>query len=521
MSFRWWIVAAMIVAGVRPAAADAILSPAEHPNHYILVVDASYSTIETASRKLAYRRVLEERVPDLLFSGGLGAIPPAVPGRDVFTVVTFGIVTSNYDYRVAYEHLNEFSFQRHFIHLVVVRRPLTREQVVASMWPREFYRLTVLQWARGAALASLPPAADADEANRTFRIVITDDEPNEGGVHLEKQLAKAHNNDAGAAQGWMDQATAEMHATDGASKEGESADQVITEKIGNDKETYYITAQELIPRSRDPLHGEAAHIVPLESIRCDYIDETPSSLRIAATPSRALRQWVERHGGSLSKATWRVAGTDTAGEALGQPLKVPLSTAHDYCAPFVVSVSVTGNIQHRDSRLGRTVLTYQFAQQLTAPAAPTCAATRMRRLVRWTIISLLAIAFIAYVLYQRLIGSRPVVLVPGIVTPFRLSRGTPDAQPIHRPQSGDPLFTLVLPPRWKQDLFCRGMKIRISGNLASAVQWPGTAGELRLPAEKDLITALLARRSSDPSTLTITLSGLAATAAVTIHYPKP
>ena len=166
--------------------------------------------------------------------------------RDVFTLVTFGIVTERIDHREAYKHLDEFSFRSDFIHSVAVRQRLSREQFVTTLWPRNFYRMTVLQWAKPAVLASLPPATSRDIANRTFRIVISDGEPNDGVVQAEKETATTWGGpDVRAAQTWMDQAAADVRATDAAGREGESVLHRVDFTVEGRRETFFIDAQEL------------------------------------------------------------------------------------------------------------------------------------------------------------------------------------------------------------------------------------------------------------------------------------
>src|SRR4051794_5576159 len=188
MKYRLLLIAGVVLVSAQLTAAEAAFTPAPHPNHYILVVDASFSTVETPRRAEAYRWLLEERLPEILTSEGFGGIPPAVPGRDFITLVTFGIVLPKYDYREAYRHLHEYSFQRDFIHPIFVYQPFSPEQLRAVIWPRQFYQLTVLLWAKKLAVASLPAMPDA-AVNRTFVIELDDGEPNEGVVQKEKQMA--------------------------------------------------------------------------------------------------------------------------------------------------------------------------------------------------------------------------------------------------------------------------------------------------------------------------------------------
>jgi hypothetical protein len=508
------------------AAADATLIPVRHPNHYILVVDASYSTVRTPLRAKSYRQLLEVRLPEILTSRSFGNIPPAVPGRDYFTVVTFGIVTSRYDHRVAYKHLHEFSFRRDFIHPVVVRRRLSREELAGVLWPREFYRMTVLQWAKPATLASLPPALQTDVANRTFRIVVSDGEPNDGIVQAEKDVATSQGNeqDIAASQQWMQDAAAEVHVTDGAGREGEAVQQRVPVAIQGRTETFFLDAQELIPRSRAALEQRAAAVVPLERIGYEYLETGGGStaLRINAEPTRAFRGWLSAHGGSVGTAAWRQRGRDTPQPAMREPLRLALPPSHNPCVEFDVAVEVVGQVQHRDARYGLSVLEYRFAQNALAPPAPTCVAARLRRTLTRAAVVLFLVLLIAYFLFQRLAGSRPSIEIPGIVARFPLRHGTATARPFHPPRKGAQAFIVHLPPPWKQRLFCRGMRISVDGDCAPAVQWLPSGGELRLPFEGgDIVTASWTETPAQQCTLRITSNGVAASAAVTVDYPTP
>ena len=509
----------------RLGAADAALTPVSHPNHYIVVVDASFSTVRTPFRARAYRRLLQERLPEVLSSGGFGNIPPVAWDRDVFTVVTFGIVTDRIDYREAYKRLDEFSFRRDFIHPVTVRRRLSREQFIAMLWPRAFYRMTVLQWAKPAALASLPPATSGDIANRTFRIVISDGEPNDGVVQAEKETATTWGGpDVRAAQIWMDQATADVRATDATGREGESVLHRIDSNVEGRTETFFIDAQELIPRSADILLKDTDRLEPLDSFEFDYAESGGgiTTLRVRAKPTRELKTWLAANGGTITNAVWQPRDGGVPAVPVSQTLGVPLPLGHDPCSSLKNWVAVAGQVRHDDRRLGRSLLNYRLAQAIVAPPAPICTSARLRRLLINGSIILAIVALIAYFLYERFIGSRPIVVVPGITSRVPLLWRAPAVRPFQPPREHGPAFVILLPPRWKQRLFCWGMTIRIEGDCAHAIRWDSPGNELRLPFGGDLaVSAFWSETPVKQCALQIASRGLGASAVVTIDYPTP
>jgi hypothetical protein len=219
---------------------------------------------------------------------------------------------------------------------------------------------------------------------------------------------------------------------------------------------------------------------------------------------------------------WKPRGGTAPPVPVTQTLAVPLPLGHDPCSSVKSWVEVTGQVSHDDRRLGRSFLNYRLAQAVLAPPTPMCTSARLRQLLINGSIVLTMVALIAYFLYERFIGSRPVVVVPGITSRVPLRWRAPAARPFQPPREGWPAFVILLPPRWKQRLFCWGMTIRLEGNCAPAIRWDSPGGELRLPFEGDLaVSAFWNETPAKQCALQIASSGLGASAVVTIDYPTP
>src|SRR5438309_10864158 len=84
-SFFFLLVAAFC--GTSPSYSANTISEPQHPSHFILLIDASGSTIASKSRRERYRAVLLQHVLPQLFSGTRSAgIPPFDPRQDFVSV---------------------------------------------------------------------------------------------------------------------------------------------------------------------------------------------------------------------------------------------------------------------------------------------------------------------------------------------------------------------------------------------------------------------------------------------------
>jgi hypothetical protein len=495
------------------AAAPAPLTPELGSNHYILVVDASFSTVSSPSRVTAYRRVLHERLTDAIFNGRLGNIPPALPERDVFTILMFGIVGEERGVNEAYAFLHDYSFRRHFIHPVVVRERMTARNLNAALWPRAFYRLTVLQWAKRLALASLPPARPTDSSNRTFLIVANDGMPNEGIPSGEEDMAKRWGDatDFDDTQNLLAQNTASYRFT-------EEATQQLEESINGSRHRFFIEGHEVIPTAIDALQKQVDALQPLERFNFGYDVKQgrPTWLRTSASFSPGFLSWIRKHGGTGEPQLWHIDGNDGKPAAAGQSLSWLVPPASDPCSTVPLVAIVEGVIHHTDPLLGKGRLKYRLPQPFIAPPSPACTAEQRRRLIIAAIVAFLLLA--TYYALERLFISRPSVTVPGLNTSVALL-GRERATPLVRPRPGIEAFSIRLPPLWRQRLFCAGMTITLSGDGVGKIEWPGGDGSLRLPHAGN-VHALWRSAPDDAAEVVIHLKEMGWSSAVRIEFPK-
>ena len=515
-SFRSSLVAEIVLVAALvtgAAAAPSPLTPELGANHYILVVDASFSTVSSPSRVTAYQRVLRERLTEAIFSGRLGNIPPALPERDVFTILMFGIVGEERSANEAYAYLHDYSFRRHFIHPVVVRERMTARNLNAVLWPRAFYRLTVLQWAKRLALASLPPARPTDSSNRTFLIVANDGMPNEGIPSGEEDMVKRWGDatDFAATQTLLAQNAASYRLT-------EEATLQLGESVNGSLHRFFIEGHEVIPTAVDALQKQLDAVRPLERFDFGYDIKQgrPTWLWISASLSPGFLSWIGKHGGTKEPQLWRIDGNDSKPVAASQSLSWPVPPVSDPCSTIPLVAIVEGVIHHIDPLLGTSRLAYRLPQPFIAPSSPACTAGQRRRLMIAAIIAFLLLAI--YYALDRLFISRPRVTVPGLNTSVALL-GRERATPLVRPRPGVEAFSIHLPPLWKQRLFCVGMTITLSGDGVGKIEWPGGDGSLRLPYAGN-IHALWRSAPDDAAEVVIHLKEMGWSSAVRIEFPK-
>jgi|SRR5579875_642705 len=168
---------------------DPILVPNPHPNHYVLMLDSSGSMVNLQADREIYRRVLLSKIQPALESQGFGKeIPPMMPGVDSLTVLHFGLGDATIPAR-SWEQLRNIDISEEFISTanasdLSAKVPLKRIKTPPAHWldgvfPDKPAELTGLSLARYFGLWSIRETAPQAEANRTFVIIVDDEEVND------------------------------------------------------------------------------------------------------------------------------------------------------------------------------------------------------------------------------------------------------------------------------------------------------------------------------------------------------
>lgn len=456
--------------------------PLSHPNHYILLVDASFSTVENKIKNRAYHQLLHEELPRLLYSTGFNEIPRIMPAEDQVSLLNFGIVTDNYTAKEAYSVLSRFSFQTQFIHPVFVRRTGVAQEVLDhDLTPRQFYRLTVSSWGPQLAVRFLRESALGSAAERTFLILITDGELN--GNSSREEIANARRkgapDDIEAVRIFLQDFT---HIYTYPGREVGGASFAAKYDAGSGRQNpncgencFYLEAYEIIPAKWLEWQRRAVGIAPFGSSGVSYEQRgTQTAVAIRVEQSRALRGWLEEAPNvEQRESQWTVIG-DTKSTLLGPQMSelhvaLPAPLA---CAPRTFPLSAQGTVRQHDPLLGTRTTQFTFSQS-TAPEEPAwCKTAHFVKIAALLAIAIVLATMAGWYGYNRFWVDHIRIILPGLLGTLTLKRkGTHNIRLLVPPHLKVPAVEVQLPVRWRQTLFYSGARLKISGEMAGALRW--------------------------------------------------
>jgi hypothetical protein len=467
--------------------ADARVQPDSHPNHYIVVLDASFGMVERGGKNEAYRELIHSQLPDLLYERGFGPIPKLDPSQDYLTVLHFGIIGKAYSTAVAYRHLKEYRFTRDFIQRMVVRKKGIGAGQFSNYLPQRYFRYTFLSWARDLALAALE--GSTGPANRTFLVFVTDGEPNGNsmgrGAREELKIAELWGDpeDIRRAKALVEKIEANYTFTDGA---GHSDFAFRREFPASGDSVLFLEAHEVVSNAWVQWQRQAAQVgPPVSKVSATVRRQSGGDLaQFEGTLSSAASAWIDQL--KPSSVAWHWAAD---GESEGAPCQngrfLPLAAgllSPKPCAPANYTLNATAQMVHADSLLGTRSAQVIISQVVLGPTPTMCT------LWFYLVISggILLAAGAGWFIVERFFSSDLRVCLPVLVTEIPLGRrdvGPATCPSI--PRSGGLAFSVLLPPGWRQRWFYSGAVLSIGGPATKSLAWNGDQGQnLRLPSKR-------------------------------------
>lgn len=468
------------------------LRPIEHPNHYIVLIDASASTSLTATKKAAYRRALTENLVNHLYVTGFGdAIPAYDPNLDKLTLLHFGVVSGSQE--KSYSRIAGYDFLRDFIHPVFIRQSeIDITRVRNNAVPAQYYQYTILSWARQLALWSSRPTDVQENANRTFMIVINDGLPNENSTRGEIDLvSKWGGSNYQRVNPIVEQIDRNYRFMDG---HGEAA-AAWSETVSPENAPIFIEAFEVLSKSQIDWESRAVSLQPLRDPSIQWVNTIGNSPHgvLKANLNDDYKAWTADVNGQevfLSATGNRERGSNAE-------LVVPIASNEQLtCVAKSFEVTLSSSLSRIDPLLGKRTITYNHSKNVVAPLPLTCRVW-FTVLMGLSILATIAVLLgLAYFLHNRLKVTQLYLDVPGTLGPIRLNRrGQREGVAMVLPQPGLEPFSLSLPGRLKQWLFYRGATISISTDQSGSVNWSASneLPQLRLPLGKGRIRAYWTR----------------------------
>jgi hypothetical protein len=495
------------------------VEPPPHPNHYILVIDASGSTAKEL-KKAIYQKALLEILPQHLYSEGFGAeIPPYNLNEDYLTLHHFGVVTGGG--ASPDEIIKHYNLSTDFIHpSVVFRKGVSSDELKARLLPPTLYQYTLLSWAKQIALHESRPPRKDDIAHRVFIIFVHDGELNGPSVKEEIKAFERDNQTFDQAYKLVQHIDSEYQFTDG--RGGDRRAWVQELNAGESRGRVLIEAYEVISIARNRWEAAGREFRPVRDLKIIWAQDTGEAPEgvLSATLDEGFRSWADTAKGSEFSLAVEGGGRTIAGRGLNLPF---ISTGALSCDGRNFDATLNAALWQEDALLGRRMVNYTYPQVVVAPPPTRCLVSFY---VWWGVKLLLLVAVaaaLAYYLYYRLYATPLAIEIPGTLVPIPLGRrGRVEAAAPVVPQSELEALTLKLPGAFKQYLFCRGATVSLECTDGAMVTWAGRDGDtqLRLPLARDYMHARWNKLPAEPSLITVKFRHGRQRMGVRLSYPS-
>ncbi|MBI4547252.1 MAG: hypothetical protein HY707_04675 [Ignavibacteriae bacterium] len=501
----------------------------EHPNHYILLVDASGSMLSTKAKANALRNILFDTLSNRLFRLGFGEnIPPLDLNRDFITMHTFGIVEK--DSSPAYLRLKGYDFQKDFVHTIILRERLVSPQyLTARLYPNRFFELTVLGWAKQLGLSASRPDSLNTTANRTFLIFIHDAETNESSLAEELIMAERWSNSAS-----FEQAKRIVRDIDrdygfyDAQGERRWAWQLRYHLPNQPSQTIYLEAYEVIAANLLKLQGESRSIRPFADMRVRWVNEkkTNSEGILSYSFEETFLTWINSFHPTEMTVHFNFTRNTTSSV---QPFIPSAETPFKYsdtlsCDTREVNIAFQVPLHQLDALLGTRNMQFVVDHSLTLPKPFRCTIEFFLFTLSTATISILLLTTIIYTIYFRFFATHVFLELPGLVKPIRIRRNTVLTQAITiAPQTNLEVFSVLLPPQLIQRLFYRHASLLIKTTNQGLCKWQDEGSDstvIRLPHNKKRVNALWTNLPSGPTVVALLFRQAHSESQLHVEYPK-
>jgi len=457
------ILSFLILLPWRPCPAQTIKLPS-HPNHYIILIDASGSTIETAEKQNKFRYLLTDFFPRFLFRNGFGAsIPPIVPDEDVMSLLHFGIVNEYND--AAFKSLKKYSFFADYIHPKLINQKGVDEKRFKNMvWPDVFYRITVLAWSRPLALDFLLKRNYAGESHRVFLITVHDGLFNAGTIQEEVNLAENWGNrqQLPGVKEAIRRINESYLLTDGKRAEGRAWSQDIA--VGD--EHFFLEAYELLSKARSHSESRLAGMKAISKSSFSWEKQKGANPKgnLVVRLNDGFLDFLKRESVSISLSFLVENNQQDKNLDLGSKLSMPVILPHSLsCERLNSAVILNVKIPFQDALLGRRIIQYQDEGDIKTPVPTKCTIAYIAKRIVLILALLFLTGLIIWFYYFSHFSTHIKIKLPSLHTPIRVlrRRDRNGRTPLH-PTLSEGAFYIWLPARWKQRLFYSGASIGVN-----------------------------------------------------------
>jgi hypothetical protein len=502
------------------------IRPQEHPNHYILLIDASGSIKKLKARWKIYEQVMRQTLPSRLYVDGFGEnIPRFDPDHDFITLLNFGIVPGGIADR--YAHFRSADFLTELIHPVYVRKKnVKRPELEAELLPKQYFEYTALSWSKQSALIASKAQSPEIACQRTFLIIVHDDLFNENGLSQElDEIKRTQNSSISKAIQMVEDINKDYLFCDTEGNQGWAWQELLPK----DRPLIYIDVYEVRSADQKNWQNEITNQKVFDELKLEgssFIGDSSQVLLAATLNEEFLRKLGATQG---TQCSIRLTGEDynsVTQVKLNSNLEVPVNLGKELpcdSQPFKLLIEIP--INQSDKQLGtRTVNYISREESLSAPLPFRCTLLAdVWNITRWVILGLIVLTLI-YFFYFRLYATHIQVDMPGLLVPIRIKRNEVISCKIPvSPRAGLEAFSLKLPNEWIQRLFYREATIKVETNGEAKVQMQENGekrGDIKLPRNAHTIPWNWDVIPDQRTELTMTFQQKNQEGKILLSYPK-
>jgi hypothetical protein len=499
-------------------AAGQQIRPQAHPNHYLIVVDASGSTVNPENKRKLYESTLREKLASYLYEKGFGPlVPPYDPSVDRLSLVHFGIVPNGSAKRSS--QLSDYSFSRDFIHGVFARTVgVDAEAFKQAVVSHQHYQNTILTWARQLALESTQPGDENEVNHRTFVIFVHDGKPNDNSVFAEIDMVRRDSTiDYNRVNPIIERIDLKYRFTNGEGKRVPAFSEEINN--GSSYTRLFIEAYEVVSTA-DEEFMQKGKMAPLAELRWRSLDQTGDLPRatLAARITSEFEEWTR----SAKRVDFSLLSPPD--QHINAGLEMPVTFSHALtCSPDDFKVLFRASLARSDRLLGTRTLDYESVQTIRGPVPTRCTQVFLWSAIFLALAVLALLAACGYYVRHRWFATHLSIQIPGTMKPLRLERsGTCEGYVPMTPQRELEACSLRLPHRFIQRIFYRNARITLI-SAEQIARWGGIDGptELNLPfAKAQLVPAVWRELPQTDVQIEVHLRQGSRTSSVFLKYPR-
>lgn len=528
------VLAVLLIAGNTES--PELVTVQERHNHYILLIDASGSTVSNSVKVDKYKEVLMEHLPVYLYGNGFGtSIPRFNPEEDLLSIFYFGIVPQGYDR--PYRYLANYDILRDFARARMIRQKgISQERLSEIIWPGEFFKLTILAWAKPLALARLLRRSNfSDVSNRVFLIMIHNGILNESTIREEITMVENWGNQVRLPEvkKAIDFISDNYMFSDCKGK----STWAWNKRFTANNEPIFLEAYQIVSKTQEEWKSNLEKFKNEDIAQLDFKWTKESGNKpegyLQVKVDEQFFKFIDNLNDTASLTFTHKDYKKVQSLEFKPGLKLPvIFSAPLACQPMRCQTQLDIPITQQDNLLGTRTLYYHYRGSVETPLPFHCSFISVVNRVGIVLAILIFLFACLWFYYYRFYTFSIKVRFPGLSFPIHVKRNkdTAGGTPVH-PKPGMPAFSIRLHNRFIQFVILRKAKISLDHREKDSkkedsknnLYWVNNGKKLeviKLPVKKRKINIWWEKIPTKPTGLTINISKNKHNSKIRLNFPK-